>query len=113
LDFPGFVHIVSVNVTQGLNEGTYAATPPSTFAMKTDSYLVIGGCGLLGGHIIDLLLKRGEEDVVAFDLIQSELDPKVKIFIGDITSVESLRQAISSVRFMYGFQHTFLIVIRR
>jgi hypothetical protein len=105
LDFPGFVtvHIVSVNVTQGLNKGTYAGAPPLTFAMKTDSYLVIGGCGLLGGHIIDLLIKRGEEDVVAFDLVPSQLDPNVKIFIGDITSVESLRQAISSVRLCMDF----------
>ncbi|OJA08180.1 hypothetical protein AZE42_09057 [Rhizopogon vesiculosus] len=50
--------------------------------MKTDSYLVIGGCGLLGGHIIDLLLKRGEEDMAAFDLVHSQLDPKVEVFIG-------------------------------
>ncbi|OAX39643.1 hypothetical protein K503DRAFT_791846 [Rhizopogon vinicolor AM-OR11-026] len=66
--------------------------------MKTDSYLVIGGCGLLGGHIIDLLLKRGEEDVAAFDLVHSQLDPKVEVFVGDITAVESLRQALSSYR---------------
>ncbi|KAF8520590.1 erg26p [Hysterangium stoloniferum] len=56
-------------------------------------FLVIGGGGFLGGHILQALLARG--DIVhAFDIVKKELDPKVTFFVGDLTSAESLGKAI-------------------
>lgn len=39
--------------------------------METDCYLVIGG------HIVDLLLKRGEEDLAAFRPSQVDCIPRI------------------------------------
>ncbi|EGN96404.1 hypothetical protein SERLA73DRAFT_112704 [Serpula lacrymans var. lacrymans S7.3] len=66
--------------------------------MSTDSYLVIGGCGLLGRHIVDQLLQRGEASVAVFDISLSPLDPRVKVFAGDITDAASLGDAIQNCR---------------
>ena len=44
-----------------------------------ESYLVIGGSGLLGGHIIDRLVERGEESVASFDIAAGEFNWPTKI----------------------------------
>lgn len=39
-----------------------------------ESYLVIGGCGFLGRHIVEALVARGEKQVAVFDLVQRHFD---------------------------------------
>lgn len=43
---------------------------PPTF----ESYLVVGGCGFLGRHIVEQLLGRGETQVSVFDIVQRHFD---------------------------------------
>lgn len=52
-----------------LTHGQKPATMPSS-----DSYLVIGGCGFLGRHIVEQLLERGESQVSVFDIVQRHFD---------------------------------------
>ena len=68
-----------------------------------DSYLVIGGSGLLGSHIVDRLVKRGEERVALFDLTlgTSEHYSGVRQFVGDICIREDLEKAVREVSRMY------------
>jgi sterol-4alpha-carboxylate 3-dehydrogenase (decarboxylating) len=42
-----------------------------------ESYLVVGGCGFLGRHIVEKLLARGEKEVAVFDLVQRHFDESV------------------------------------
>ena len=63
----------------------------------TDSYLVIGGNGLLGGHIVDKLLERGEKAVSVFDLVQVNVDPRVRFFAGDVSDYAVVKQAVQEV----------------
>ncbi|KAF8584633.1 hypothetical protein K439DRAFT_1616612 [Ramaria rubella] len=56
-------------------------------------FLVIGGGGFLGGHIIRALLARGDT-VHAFDLVQKDIDPRVTFYCGDLTDPKSLGDAI-------------------
>ena len=65
-------------------------------AAQSGPFLVIGGGGFLGGHIIRALLDRGDS-VSAFDLVQKDIDPRVKFFCGDLTNSMSLGDAIEKV----------------
>ncbi len=50
-------------------------SPPSSFAMpERESYLIVGGCGFLGRHIVEQLLARGETQVSVFDIVQRHFD---------------------------------------
>jgi sterol-4alpha-carboxylate 3-dehydrogenase (decarboxylating) len=40
----------------------------------SESYLVVGGCGFLGRHIVEQLLARGETQVSVFDIVQRHFD---------------------------------------
>ncbi len=62
----------------------------------SDSYLIVGG-GLLGGHIVDLLLQRGEKAVAVFDLKPSSFDSGVKVYQGDIADPDAVGKAIKDV----------------
>lgn len=62
-----------------------------------DSYLVIGGCGFLGKHVVDALLNRGEPDVAVFDLKTRDPDPRAHYFAGDLTNLQQLEHAIQEV----------------
>jgi sterol-4alpha-carboxylate 3-dehydrogenase (decarboxylating) len=62
--------------------------------MGKDIYLVIGGSGFLGRHIVDQLRARGD-NVSVFDIVQRYHD--VPFYAGDITSVESLSKALRQV----------------
>lgn len=46
----------------------------SNAAPTHEHYLVIGGCGFLGRHIVEALLGRGETNVSVFDLVQRHFD---------------------------------------
>lgn len=59
-----------------------------------ESYLVVGGCGFLGRHIVEQLLERGEQQVAVFDIVQRHFDDNVTFYIGDIAKAEDVSDAI-------------------
>ncbi|KAJ9106818.1 hypothetical protein QFC19_002945 [Naganishia cerealis] len=66
----------------------------ATSAPTYEHYLVIGGCGFLGRHIVEQLLARGENSVSVFDLVQRHFDDAVTFYTGDITFPEDIGNAI-------------------
>lgn len=63
---------------------------------ESGRFLVIGGGGFLGGHIIRALLDRGDT-VHAFDLVKKDIDPRVTFYCGDLTNAKTLGDAIKQV----------------
>ncbi|EJU00011.1 C-3 sterol dehydrogenase [Dacryopinax primogenitus] len=59
-----------------------------------ESYLVIGGSGFLGSHIVNGLLNRGESSVAVFDIVQRVFDDRIVFFSGDICNEKQLVDAI-------------------
>jgi sterol-4alpha-carboxylate 3-dehydrogenase (decarboxylating) len=72
-------------------------TPSRVVTQKTGRrYLVIGGHGFLGSHIVEALLARGEKDIWVFDAAPSSLfeeERKVKFIRGDILNKDHLLNA--------------------
>lgn len=62
-----------------------------------ESYLVIGGCGFLGQHIVGALLDRGETSVAVLDNVQGDLPSVVQFFQGDIVNQPDVENAICKV----------------
>lgn len=67
--------------------------------------LVTGAAGFLGGHLVDMLLERGD-DVRAMvrpveDSSRLRTLKNVEVVYGDLTDVESLRQAVQGVQRVY------------
>ena len=60
-----------------------------------DIYLVIGGSGFLGRHIVNALVAR-RDTVSVFDIVQRHHD--VPFYSGDITKQASVSDALSKVR---------------
>ena len=60
-----------------------------------DVYLVIGGSGFLGRHVVDALLARGDS-VSIFDIVQRYHD--VPFYMGDISEEEQVSDALRKVR---------------
>lgn len=63
-----------------------------------DIYLVIGGSGFVGRHIVDALLARGDS-VSVFDIVQRYHD--VPFYSGDISEERSVSDALRKVRIAY------------
>lgn len=62
---------------------------------EREVYLVIGGSGFLGRHIVEQLLERGDP-VAVLDLVQRHHD--VPFYSGDISDEAQVSQAIQKVR---------------
>ena len=63
-------------------------------------YLVTGGAGLVGSHIVDALIERGEEVIVYDNLVRGKLEninPKARFIKGDIVHLGELTAAMSGV----------------
>jgi len=66
-------------------------------AMK-DMYLVIGGSGFLGRHIVEQLVQR-KDNVAVFDIVQRNDD--VPFYSGDISDQSQVASAIRKVRLLF------------
>ncbi|KAI0697779.1 hypothetical protein BC835DRAFT_1337117 [Cytidiella melzeri] len=68
-------------------------------SLSSESYLVTGGCGLLGQHIVNQLLARDPHASVAvFDLVKGTVDERVRVFVGDITDRHALETAVKECK---------------
>ena len=69
-------------------------------------FLVTGGAGFIGGHIVELLVSEGHEAVVFDDFSTGSLDNlaavagKVKIVEGDIRDIDALNDAMRGIDFV-------------
>ncbi len=60
----------------------------------------MGGCGFLGRHLCDELLRRDYTNVIAYDLRQGrgfdldERDDRCKVVLGDLEDLEKLKEAM-------------------
>ena len=64
---------------------------------EREVYLVIGGSGFLGRHIVEQLLERGDP-VAVFDIVQRHDD--VPFYSGDISDEAQVSQAIQKVSYV-------------
>ena len=67
------------------------------------SFIVLGGAGFLGSHIVEQLTSRGEQTVAVYDTVEPadyEIIEGVKYFYGDITDEEKLVNVFKEVCFL-------------
>jgi len=61
-------------------------------------YIVTGGCGFIGSHLVDKLLSQGNEVFVIDNYStgkKNNLNPKASLYVGDIKDVDLVKQAFS------------------
>src|SRR6478672_6532622 len=87
-----------------LNRNHRRHRPRQVATAKTGKrYLVVGGHGLFGSHLVEGLLARGEDHVRIFDRVESPMFAEevargaVTVQQGDLSDVQALRRACSGV----------------
>ena len=77
--------------------------------ISTSSFLVTGGGGFIGSHLVEYLLKKGAGKVVVLDnfstgsqenLIQFKSFPALEIIEGDIRDLETCKKAMKGVEYV-------------
>jgi sterol-4alpha-carboxylate 3-dehydrogenase (decarboxylating) len=72
------------------------------FFLQAMRFLVIGGCGFLGRHIVEELLKRGFA-VSVFDIRSTFEDNRVRFFIGDLCKPQVRLKSVNHLMQMHTF----------
>lgn len=70
--------------------------------MKT---MVTGGAGFIGSHLVDRLVKNGDE-VIIFDNLSKEnpvINPKARFVKGDLLNLELLKKEMSGIEMVWHF----------
>ena len=72
----------------------------SAVPVEGSRFLVTGGSGFVGSHVVDELVARGAEEVVVFDkvvrdenLAQARAEGNVRTVAGDVTDLDHLKSA--------------------
>jgi len=63
-------------------------------------YLVTGGCGFIGSHLVDSLINQGHKVLVLDNLStgkRENLNPKVSLIVGDITDYEAVEKCFLNI----------------
>ena len=78
--------------------------------MKNKEILVTGGCGFIGSHLVEMLVKNGNK-VICFDrynpnnhwgwLENSDVKDDIKVILGDIRDFDSVYDALKGVELVF------------
>ncbi len=72
--------------------------------------LVLGGAGLVGSHLVDLLIQEPVREIVVYDnfvrgtrnnLKQALQCPRVRVIEGDVTNLAQLREAVEGIDYVF------------
>ena len=77
-----------------------AAALSRTPEIMVRTWLVTGGCGFIGSHLVDLLLARGDAVRVLDDLStgrRANLDPRAELIVGDVADPDLVGRAAAGV----------------
>lgn len=95
-----------LNLFQGAMEFSYKDQQWHSAAITSESFLVTGGAGFIGSHIVEYLLVHGAMKVRVLDnfslgfksnLTAFENDPAFELMEGDIRDVETCKKAMQGI----------------
>ena len=78
--------------------------------MKNKEILVTGGCGFIGSHLVEMLVKNGNK-VICFDrynpnsrwgwLENSDVKDDIEVILGDIRDFDSVYDSLKGVELVF------------